>query len=125
MVGRHSRERANRRSERLLDIREQEANSGSNSCSQPAGGICRTGCWLTCNACEHVSRSGRPESIQSALLFYAGGTASAQLLQIAALPVLARWYSPSTFGVYGAVIAAVSVITMASTLRLEIAAHVA
>jgi lipopolysaccharide exporter len=56
---------------------------------------------------------------------YASGTVAAQLIAVASLPFLARLYAPAAFGQYAAVLAVVGIVTMTSTLRLELALHVA
>ena len=49
----------------------------------------------------------------------AGGTASAQLLNIVFLPILTRLYDPSEFGVYSIFVAINAILTVITTLKYE------
>ena len=51
----------------------------------------------------------------------ASGTALAQIINIACLPILARIYSPNDFGTFAIFLACVAILTSVSTLKYEYA----
>lgn len=55
------------------------------------------------------------------ITYLIGGNAAAQVLTIAASPILSRLYTPSDFGVLGLVLGASSIIAVAAHLRLNLA----
>lgn len=55
------------------------------------------------------------------VLTIVGGTAAAQLIVIAASPILSRLYSPENFGVFGIFLSLSAIISMVSTGRYELA----
>lgn len=50
-----------------------------------------------------------------------GGTAAAQFVNIAALPIITRLYSPAEFSIFSVYVSILSILTVASCLRFEIA----
>lgn len=55
------------------------------------------------------------------VMVLAGGTAFAQLITVLLLPVLTRLYTPEDFNVFAVYVALVSVMSVAASLRLDIA----
>ena len=63
----------------------------------------------------------RPGQFAKSVGLLAGGTALAQLIRLAAEPVLTRIFSREDYGVYNAYLAVMSFAAVAACLRLELA----
>lgn len=71
-------------------------------------------------AIDYVKKKLKGEFARS-LVILVGGTASAQVLTMAAMPVLSRLYSPSDFGILAVFLGIVTTISVSACLRFDIA----